>query len=107
MVSKYKRQGPNGTEIGVVISTSFGGGWSTGSRDSEFMAMDVGLVSLALSKATEDQVKSYLENIEHHSYGCWEDMEVVWVPEGTRFYIEEYDGSETVVILKPDFGYVA
>ena len=35
------------------------------------------------------------------------DLKIEWLPVGTRFEIEEYDGFERLRILTPSDGYVA
>ena len=41
---------------------------------------------------------NYVENKWPDAYtGGIEDLEVQWVPEGTEFLIDEYDGAESIV----------
>lgn len=89
-------------KVAVLISPSFGAGWSTWGSDKhrDFLLFDSGLVSLAENKASDDEVKSYLtEKLgkDHGHYcGGWRDIEIVWLDVGTEFSVEEYDGNESL-----------
>lgn len=65
------------------------------------MCMDKGLVGLALRSAPYWEVEEYLKGKGFDEYnGGWNGIEVVWLPAGTRFTIEECDGSESVRTIK-------
>lgn len=85
-------------KVAVLYSPGFGAGWSTwASEHSAFMLFDPGLVeaverkdftaAAALAKAHSDEIYT----------GGAEDLQIKWLPEGTVFRVDEYDGSESIV----------
>lgn len=34
-------------------------------------------------------------------------LRIAWVPKGCRFVVREYDGSESVEVIGPDYGWIA
>ena len=95
-MSKTKMFKKNG-KIGVIISPGFGSGFST--TNNRMMAVDFDLVDAFLKS---DMTK--FKYIADEKYGDWYDsgdmrFRVEWVPEGSRFMVQEYDGHESIVIL--------
>lgn len=89
--SRYVKDG----KIGVVISPRFGGGFSTWGPSE--MALDPVIVELVLQ---EDDIKlnEYLQTKYSYDFiGNVDELTVKWLDPGTRFYIQEYDGSEDIV----------
>ncbi len=99
IVEKYENE--NG-DIAVLVSRGFGAGWSTwaSSEDvtSEFLCMDKTLVEMAINTASEEDVIEYI-NDENIYTGGWEDVRVEWIPKGSAFIIEEYDGAESLQLM--------
>lgn len=88
--------------IGVVVSPRYGAGWSTWNAEiEEFLCLDALIVDAVLKKDWE----AVLKRIEavHPNVGVYdgglENCVVEWVPEGSLFRIDEYDGFETVVLF--------
>ena len=86
-------------KVGVLISPGFGAGWSTWSSEyREELLFHEKLVQAKLDKV--EDVEPILNEIlpkDHCTYvGGWHDCVVIWMDQGTRFYVEEYDGSESV-----------
>jgi hypothetical protein len=48
---------------------------------------------------TEWLVHQFGEEFDYIYCGSTEDLKIKWLPEGTRFRIDEYDGFETIHIL--------
>ena len=112
---------PFDDEIAVLISGGYGAGWSTGGLPEEAI-FDPGLVHLvekleefqkldvSSSKIEElnDQILSYctLKWGDEYAFGGIDDLEIRWIPVGTKFSINEYDGSESI-ITEHDLEYVA
>lgn len=95
-------------KVAVLISPNFGAGWST--WNSEYGAATV--FCPALVNALLENRRADLESIAEKEFpdaylGGLCDLEVEWVPQGERFTIDEYDGSESLTILGPDYGYIA
>lgn len=94
--------------VAVLISPGFGAGWSTwsDSEQTEAMLFDSRLVDFVLSHGTEG-LGDYAESIGYTGYmGGAEDVRVEWLEPGTRFVVEEYDGSESLRTFD-DLCYVA
>ena len=97
-MKKYKN---DSGEIGVLVSYGFGAGWSTWNTPDKFYAMDRGLVQLRIKCAPIDKVEKYCNKKGFEPYmGGWEDVQIEWLPKGTRFAINEYDGSESLLLTE-------
>ena len=93
-------------KVAVLYSPGYGAGWSTWDHDegvAEFLLFDRRLVEAAKAGATEREVSEFLETIygsdRYISTGGWEQIVTQWVPVGTKFLIEEYDGAESLVLF--------
>lgn len=92
-------------KVAVLVSPGFGAGWSTWADNAEtaLYAPDV-VAWIEAGKPAVDEEATF----GHYGYlGGLRDVEIEWLPVGTRFVIKEYDGSESLTILSPDYGYVA
>ena len=103
----------DGKEVAVLVSPGFGAGfvtWCTG-----VSPMDPKLVILVLAgkrdviaQASDDELAEWLGLADdaylYTSGSC--DLVIEYVPVGTRFRIDEYDGSESLVTLD-DLSYIA
>lgn len=87
--------------VAVLVSPGYGAGWSTWA-DKEFKKW--ALFSPAVVEWVEggkqgdidEIVKRELGSESHFYTGGAADLEVEWVPQGSSFRIDEYDGSETL-----------
>lgn len=99
VVTKVVRNG----KVAVLYSPDYGAGWSTWtSEHAEFALFDSGLVWLAESKATQKDVDKYIKEALGDAYfftGGWRDIEIEWIPVGTMFKVDEYDGNESIHTL--------
>lgn len=89
----------------ILISPHHGAGWSTWADDSvrDFMLKDPTLISMAERKAPQQEVDDYVEaqHPDDNIYtGGWRDIEVVELPDGTLFRVDEYDGFETIETIE-------
>lgn len=92
-------------KIGVLISPGFGAGWSTWAPD-DFpinVALDKRVIVKWLELTNEwdgrDKFEKWLYEITDGAYvylGGWRDLELVFVPKGSMFRINEYDGDESI-----------
>lgn len=93
-------------KVGVVISPGFGGGFSTWANDPE-MALDPLIVELVLAldpheegsveyNAIQDKIYHYVTGEKYNASYHGDKLIVAWVPQGVRFIIHEYDGSESI-----------
>lgn len=101
--SKLERAG----QIAVLYSPGYGAGWWTWNRDHEGLIFDAEIVNAVLAGDRNRAVQIAETKYPGIYAGGGEDLEVYWVNKGVRFMIDEYDGSEGVTILDPDFGHIA
>jgi len=88
-------------KVAVLISPGFGAGWYTWNYDYPEILFDPAIVKLVMEeKFDELTIYATLKYPEIY-LGGMEQLEVAWIPEGTLFNVEEYDGAE-VVVFKED-----
>jgi len=86
-------------KVGVLVSPGFGGGFSTWGYPTEAI-FDPTLIELVENEKFQEAV-DYCESTWAGEYsGGVQDLKVVWVPEGVKFQIAEYDGSESIEFLE-------
>lgn len=84
-------------KVAVLYSPGYGAGWYSW-HDREELLFDPNIVKL-VEDNEKDQIPSYVEQKYPGVYVCTlgaDDLHIEWVPEGTAFEIDEYDGSESV-----------
>lgn len=96
-------------KVAVLISPGFGAGWSTWAGDGldRFALFDRRLVEAA--EAGVDDIEPLIKKLTGKEYfycGGWRDVVVKWLPQGTAFYVDEYDGNESIRTTE-DLTYVA
>jgi hypothetical protein len=105
MTEKVIRDG----KVAVLVSPGYGAGWSTWADNSEEAVFSPEIVAWVedgkppLDAATEER----WEDTYGYYLGGLADVGVEWLDQGTRFEINEYDGSESLYVITPDYGYVA
>lgn len=93
MVDKYIRD----DQVAILVSHGFGAGWSTwADKNSEKMLFDPDIVRAVLDDDWEKVMKVAEEKYPDEYLGGLSDVTVYWMPIGSVFYIEEYDGAESV-----------
>lgn len=89
--------------VAVLYSPGFGAGWSSwAGHYSPDIIFDPWIVDIVISDRYNKEDK--IERIIAHCgikypdlyLGGLDDLTVEWVPEGTSFRINEYDGSESI-----------
>jgi len=88
--------------VAVLYSPGFGAGWYTWNYSTPECLFDPEIVELVRSGADtaeiEELARSKWDNGDDYFYpGGADNLTVMWLPEGSRFRIEEYDGSENIV----------
>lgn len=88
--------------VAILYSPNYGAGWYSwhGCAPLLFHPVLVDLVeqgrqseiTQSLCKSLEPSLKGYI--------GDTTGLSIKWIPEGTRFIINEYDGAETIFILE-------
>jgi hypothetical protein len=93
MVERYYNE--NG-ELGVLISVGFGAGWST--WNDEDIAYDKRIIEKWLEGTTSNDMCDYIESLGYRRpyMGGYRDLRLKFIPRGTMFCIDEYDGAESI-----------
>lgn len=85
-------------KVGVLVSPGFGAGFYTWGAPEEAI-FNPTLIELVENEKWQEAI-DFVESTWNDAYsGGVSDLRVAWIPEGTRFQITEYDGSETLEIL--------
>lgn len=83
-------------KVAVIVSPGFGAGWSTwncgqGMFDPAVVAwIEAGKPDPTPYEQTDECDQPYNGGLDH--------AEIVWLPQGEQFYIDEYEGAETLVL---------
>ena len=85
-------------KVAVAVSYGFGAGWSTW---NDVDPMDARFNQLFLDGKVDEVVRICDEEELGYAGGA-HDVEIVWVPVGSVFVVDEYDGSESLQ-FKDDF----
>lgn len=89
--------------VAVLISKGFGAGWYTWNTDHKELLFHPKLVEMVeYGRANEIDDVWVEENlgISDVYTGGADDLRIYWLPIGTAFYVEEYDGSESLRIAE-------
>lgn len=87
-------------QMAVAVSPGYGAGWST--WNYEELAYDKRVIELILAyqdrRISEEDLGNQLETLGYHNVylGGLYQVQIMWVPLGTIFRIDEYDGLESV-----------
>jgi len=92
-------------KVAVLYSPGFGAGWYSWNDKEEILFLPE-VVELVENKQ-HDKIEELLKNKGYDFYmGGARDLEIKWIPEGTLFRINEYDGSESIEYLDIDNSYI-
>ena len=89
-------------KVAVLFSPGYGSGWSTW-NDHPAILFDPAVVEYVQADGKmmdRDDMIKYLEDTYPGIYlgSGFDDLEIAWIPQGTRFKITEYDGYESVQV---------
>jgi len=101
--------------VAVPYSPGFGAGWSTWNFNEELnetLLFHPTLVEMVRNdrqnEIDEDWlVENFGERFRNVYCGGARDLDIEWLPEGTIFRVEEYDGSESITIISYETTYKA
>ena len=86
--------------VAVLVSPGHGHGWYTANLDHPELLFDSNIVSMLLDRRPDIEVRAYIET----KYGAdvWtgglDTIVIRWVPQGSKFRVDEYDGHETLML---------
>jgi len=94
-------------KVAVLYSPGWGAGWYTWNYEFPEIMFDPAIVKLVEEKKF-DELKTFVELKYPDIYkGGMEDLEVEWLPEGTLFKVNEYDGAESIEYKEDDHWMIA
>lgn len=89
-------------KVAVLYSPDYGAGWYTWNTEHPAMLYDPAVVRWVEEDKPKDDLARLEATLDEKYPRCYlggmRDLQIQWVPVGTRFYVDEYDGSETVVL---------
>ena len=83
-------------KVAVAVSRGYGAGWSTWNGINP---MDARFNTLFLNGEI-NEIKKICEQEDLGYAGGAEDVSIEWIPVGTKFVIEEYDGAESLMEIQ-------
>jgi hypothetical protein len=87
-------------KVAVLYSPGYGAGWYTWNMQYPEILFDPSIVTF-VEKEEWDKCNAYLELKYPDIYtGGSDDLQIKWIPEGTKFIINEYDGNESIQTLE-------
>lgn len=95
-------------KVAVLISPGFGAGWSTWNHHIPEILWDPTIVQMLEEGCRPQVLHQYVEDVypDVNAFGT-ASLRVVWIPEGTRFRVTEYDGHESIVLHDEENWHVA
>jgi len=93
LMNKVIRDG----KVAVLVSRGFGAGWSSWTDEVETVLFHPKLVQMVEEKRHNEITEEWMEKelgIPDFYTGGIDGLEIEWVPVGTKFVIDEYDGAE-------------
>ena len=93
--------------VAVLYSPGFGAGWSTWNNTFPQCLFDPDIVRMVEKEDDPHQIESFAESKYGEDFygGGAEDLRILWLPEGTEFIVNEYDGSESIQ-TKENIGWI-
>ena len=88
-------------KVAVLISHGYGAGWYSWNTNEQLLFSPKIVEMVEQGKANqinEDWVKENL-GIEDVYCGGASDLQIHWLPVGTAFKVEEYDGAEILITM--------
>lgn len=98
MISTYEKYIKDG-KVAVLYSPGFGAGWGTWNKDiGEAIVFDKEIVQAVLDGNRTLAAEITMRKHPGVYTGGAGDLQVEWLDEGTEFQIDEYDGSEYIIL---------
>jgi len=89
-------------EVAVLFSPGFGAGWYTWNTEHPAILYDPVVVKWVEEDKPAAEGLRLEATLEEKYPGCYlggiDNLDIRWVPVGSRFVVDEYDGSESVVV---------
>ncbi len=86
--------------VAVLVSRGYGAGWSTWMSDYPECLFDPVLAQMIIDGADEMEIATVAQKRYPDAYlGGLAGLDVEWLPVGTKFRVDEYDGAESIEYL--------
>lgn len=89
-------------KVAVLYHPNYGTGWYTWNSESPEIIFHPKIVELVEQDRGNEITSEWCEvvlGIKDVYCGCANGLEIKWVPVGTKFIINEYDGNESIELL--------
>ena len=86
-------------KVAVLVSRGYGAGWSTWTDEIETYLFHPKLVQMVEEERHSEITTEWMEQelgLDVSYTGGTDGLEIQWVPIGTKFVIDEYDGHESL-----------
>lgn len=86
--------------VAVLFSPRFGAGWYTWNNNLEILFSPKIVEMVEQNKQDEIHTEWIEENLGIKGIYCGgaSDLQISWLPINTKFFIDEYDGSESIIL---------
>ena len=86
-------------KVAVLVSPGFGAGWYTWNVHCPECLFDPEIVQMVLDGKDHHDIEVFADKYGDEFYGGGATtLTVEWIPQGKKFYVMEYDGSESVLL---------
>ena len=89
-------------KVAVLYRHGYGAGWSTWNTEHPAMLYDPTVVKWVEEDKPEDALARLEATLDEKYPGCYlggmRDLQIQWLPLNTWFIVDEYDGSERIVL---------
>ena len=90
-------------KVAVLVSPGFGAGWSTWNPTVPEMLFDPAIVQMVEDNTDPATIAMVAEAKYTNCYSSGvSDLMIVWVPIGTEFKVDEYDGAESIIFKEQE-----
>lgn len=94
-------------KVAVLYSPGFGAGWYSWNKEQPEILFDPTIVKYVEDK-DDASLRAYIGLKFPEIYvSNYNDLAVAWIPVGTAFRIDEYDGYETIVTREHEDWFIA
>jgi hypothetical protein len=83
-------------KVAVLVSPGFGAGWFSWNKEIPACLFDPDIIAAIVDGKRDEATRIAYAKWPGGSWGGIDGLEVQWLREGTRFIIDEYDGSEQI-----------
>lgn len=87
--------------VAILYSPDYGAGWYTWNKDFPSCVFSPEIVEMIEQGKRDEITERYCKQLFGEAFygGGAEDLEIMWLPVGTAFEIDEYDGNESITTL--------